>query len=101
MQSRWKPFVCAMCGLVILASIAFTLACNSKVKAATEAPSVVQRAAVATVKRETVRNQLSIAGEFFPYQEVELHAKVAGYVRTIHVHIGDHVRAGQVLSVLE
>jgi RND family efflux transporter MFP subunit len=58
-------------------------------------------AAVAPVKRETIANSLSIAGQFMPYQNVELHAKVTGYIRNIYVDIGDHVRKGQVLAVLE
>jgi RND family efflux transporter MFP subunit len=57
--------------------------------------------AVAPVKRETIATSLSIAGQFIPYQNVELHAKVAGYIRNINVDIGDHVRKGQVLAVLE
>jgi RND family efflux transporter MFP subunit len=60
-----------------------------------------QPAAVVQVKREPLSNTLSIAGEFLPYQEVELHAKVAGYIRNINVDIGDHVHTGQVLAVLE
>jgi hydrophobic/amphiphilic exporter-1 (mainly G- bacteria), HAE1 family len=36
-----------------------------------------------------------------PFQEVELHAKVAGFIRKINVDIGDRVRAGQVLATLE
>jgi RND family efflux transporter MFP subunit len=62
---------------------------------------VPQRAAVVQVRRAPLSNTLSIAGEFLPYQEVELHAKVAGYVRNINVDIGDHVHKGQVLAVLE
>ena len=58
-------------------------------------------AAVAPVKRETIATSLSIAGQFIPYQNVELHAKLTGYIRDIHVDIGDHVRKGQVLAVLE
>ncbi len=58
-------------------------------------------AAVAPVKRETIATSLSIAGQFIPYQNVELHAKVAGYIRSINVDIGDHVHQGQVLAVLE
>jgi RND family efflux transporter MFP subunit len=59
------------------------------------------RAAVVQVRRTPLSNTLSIAGEFLPYQEVELHAKVAGYIRNINVDIGDRVRTGQVLAVLE
>jgi RND family efflux transporter MFP subunit len=58
-------------------------------------------AAVAPVKRETISNSLSIAGQFTPYQNVELHAKVAGYIKNIYVDIGDRVHTGQVLAVLE
>jgi RND family efflux transporter MFP subunit len=58
-------------------------------------------AAVAPVKRETIATSLSIAGQFIPYQNVELHAKVAGYIRKINVDIGDHVHQGEVLAVLE
>jgi RND family efflux transporter MFP subunit len=59
------------------------------------------RAAVVQVRRTPLSNTLSIAGEFLPYQEVELHAKVAGYIRNINVDIGDRVHTGQVLAVLE
>jgi RND family efflux transporter MFP subunit len=61
----------------------------------------VPYAAVVPVLRRTVVTSLSIAGQFSPYQNVELHAKVAGYIRHIYVDIGDHVRQGQVLAVLE
>jgi RND family efflux transporter MFP subunit len=59
------------------------------------------RAAVVQVRRTPLSNTLSIAGEFLPYQEVELHAKVAGYIQKINVDIGDRVHRGDVLAVLE
>lgn len=58
-------------------------------------------AVVAKVQRTSLSNSFSIAGEFLPYQEVELHAKVSGYIRKINVDIGDQVRTGQLLAVLE
>ena len=58
-------------------------------------------AAVAHAERRTVGNTLTIAGEFKPFQDVDVHAKVAGYIKAIHVDVGDHVRAGQTLAVLE
>jgi len=58
-------------------------------------------AAVAPAKREAIANSLSIAGQFIPYQNVELHAKVAGYIKHIYVDIGDRVHTGEVLAVLE
>jgi RND family efflux transporter MFP subunit len=32
---------------------------------------------------------------------VDVHAKVAGFIRKIYVDVGDHVKAGQVLAILE
>ena len=61
----------------------------------------VMPAAIALVKRAPIGNTFSVAGEFDPYQEVELHAKVAGYIHKIYVDIGDRVKTGQVLAVLE
>ena len=61
----------------------------------------ISRAVIAVVKRQAVANTLSVAGEFFPYQEVEIHAKVAGYIKKIPVDIGDRVHTGETLAVLE
>jgi RND family efflux transporter MFP subunit len=44
---------------------------------------------------------VSLTAEFRPYQEVDLHAKVSGYVREIYVDVGDHVKTGDVLAILE
>jgi RND family efflux transporter MFP subunit len=56
---------------------------------------------VARVERRDMAREVSFPAEFRPYNEVELHAKVAGYVKEMKVDIGDHVRAGQLLAVLE
>lgn len=58
-------------------------------------------AAFAVAKRASIGNTFSVAGEFDPYQEIEVHAKVAGYIRKINVDIGDRVKTGQILAVLE
>lgn len=58
-------------------------------------------AAVARVERRDLGNTLTIAGEFKPFQDVDVHAKVAGYIRKIYVDVGDHVKDGQTLAVLE
>jgi RND family efflux transporter MFP subunit len=67
------------------------------VKAAAGPPAVP----VAKVTRETLARELVLAAEFRPYQEVDLHSKVAGYLKQISVDVGDRVRAGQVIAVLE
>jgi len=51
-------------------------------------------AAVARVKRGNIGDTLTIAGAFKPFQEVDVHAKVSGYVQTMAVDVGDHVKEG-------
>src|ERR1700684_4167230 len=58
-------------------------------------------AAVVAVERGNLASSLTVAGQFQPYQQVDLHAKVSGYIRWIKVDIGDRVRLGQVLALLE
>jgi RND family efflux transporter MFP subunit len=74
---------------------------SSKANEAGAEADRIPYAAVAPAKRQTISNSLSIAGQFIPYQNVELHAKVAGYIRNIYVDIGDRVHTGEVLAVLE
>jgi RND family efflux transporter MFP subunit len=64
-------------------------------------PDAAPAAPVVMVQRGQLANTLQVAGEFIPYQEVELHAKVAGYIKRINVDIGDRVKAGQVLATLD
>jgi RND family efflux transporter MFP subunit len=58
-------------------------------------------AAVARAERRSFDNSLTIAGEFKPFQDVDVHAKVAGYICKIYVDVGDRVKEGQTLAVLE
>jgi RND family efflux transporter MFP subunit len=63
--------------------------------------SQVSIAPVVQPQRVPLSNQLKVAGELLPYQEVELHAKVSGYIRKINVDIGDRVHKGQALAELD
>ena len=65
------------------------------------APAPLQPIAVSKVTREDLFNEVPIPAEFRPYLEVELHAKVSGYVDQMYVDIGDRVKAGQLLATLE
>ena len=58
-------------------------------------------AAVVRVTRGTLGSPLTLAGAFKPFQDVDVHAKVAGYIKAIYVDVGSHVKDGQTLAVLE
>ena len=88
----------------VVAATAFTALAAatgcSKPRAATtaiDAPIV----AVAKASRTDLSQTLTLAAEFRPFQEIDVHAKVAGYLKVIYVDVGDRVKAGQLLAVLE
>jgi RND family efflux transporter MFP subunit len=91
----------AAIGLIAACLVAVTGCGHSSGSSPSVSAEAPPRAAVVQVRRAPLSNTLSIAGEFLPYQEVELHAKVAGYIKNINVDIGDRVHRGQVLAVLE
>jgi len=92
--------------LFLVAGLAFPIAsslvaCRSNGKSsegkADEAPS----ARVATAQRGSLAHTLSLAGQFQPYQVVDVHPKVTGFMEKINVDIGDRVHKGQALALLE
>jgi RND family efflux transporter MFP subunit len=58
-------------------------------------------AAVVKVARRNISSNLEIASEFLPFQEIDVYAKVSGYIQKLYVDWGSHVRQGQLLAVLE
>src|ERR1035437_2710593 len=65
-----------------------------------DAPLIVP-VAVSKVSRTDLTQSVDFDAEFRPYQEIEVHAKVAGFVKEMKVDIGDRVEAGQRLATLE
>ncbi len=90
-------FRCFLFGLTTVAAIFCGCARSAKVDASANAPVV----AVVNVARHDLANTLEIASEFQPYQEIEVYAKVSGYIQKLYVNWGTHVKAGQVLADLE
>src|SRR6202051_733638 len=50
-------------------------------------------AAVVKVSRGKLGAPLTLAGAFKPFQDVDVHAKVAGYIKKIYVDVGSRVRS--------
>jgi RND family efflux transporter MFP subunit len=83
--------------LALFAAAILLGGCSGDRDKANAAPS----AGVVKVTRENLASTLEIASEFQPFQEIEVYAKVSGYIRKLEVDWGSHVKQGQVLAVLE
>jgi len=88
---------------IVLMGLVATVNCShegARPADAAEADKVVN-VEVSKVVRADLSESLRIAAEFRPFQEIEVHAKVPGYVKHIDVDVGDRVKKGQTLAVLE
>ena len=64
-------------------------------------PNAAPTVAAVRVARRSIANNLEIASEFQPFQEIDIYAKVSGYIKKLNIDWGSHVRQGEVLAVLE
>jgi RND family efflux transporter MFP subunit len=86
-----------------VAALLFTASCSRSTAMEPVTASADSRPAVpvARAAQHELSRTMVLTGEFLPFQEVDVMAKVAGYVKKISVDIGDRVGQGQLLAVLE
>ncbi len=56
---------------------------------------------VFSMKKNRVEKQTSLPGELLPFERVEIHPKITGYIKQLRVDIGAGVKKGQVLALLD
>lgn len=104
----------AVSGKHWLASFAVLLAamlssCSNGERVEADAVNQTARAAVepadsgTLVKavRRNLQRTVSISSELVPFQEIDVYAKEAGYIRELSVDYGTRVKKGQVMALLE
>ena len=94
-------FVMIRNSLFMIALAGFVSGCGGTRKANADDAANVPTAAVVKVVRGNIADNLEIASEFLPFQEVDVYAKVSGYIHKLNVDFGTHVKQGDVLAVLE
>jgi RND family efflux transporter MFP subunit len=94
---RWSAVAVIPISLIVFG------VCTSctKSKGTTKLDDAVSPVAVARVSRHDLIRQAELAAEFRPDQEIELYSKVSGYLKAIHVDVGDVVRQGQQIAEIE
>jgi len=71
---------------------------NSNVEASGQTAVTV---GVTKVVKKTLSRQLTLSSELVPFQEIDVYAKESGYIKDLRVDYGTHVKAGQIMAVLE
>ncbi len=53
------------------------------------------------LKRDSVQKTISLPGNLFPDENIEIRAKVQGYIKKLNADIGSRVRKGEVLALID
>jgi RND family efflux transporter MFP subunit len=86
----------------LLLVIGLCASCNRPgVSAKTNDDQGVVTVGTAVASTKSMAEHLTLSAELVPFQEIDVYAKVAGYVKELNVDYGSRVRKGQVMAVLE
>ena len=88
-------------GVVILILLLLIFWHRRRAESSDSAVAATPNVSVVAAERKPIARTLDVAGVFQPFQEVDIHGKVSGYIRRINVDIGDRVHEGETLAVLE
>jgi RND family efflux transporter MFP subunit len=87
-----------LCTAVPLLAAIVCTGCTARTNASNQEVPVVS---TSRAVRMDMQNSVTLTAELAPFYEVDVMAKEAGYIRHMLVDIGDHVKAGQLICVLE
>ncbi|MGA2186787.1 MAG: biotin/lipoyl-binding protein, partial [Bryobacteraceae bacterium] len=84
---------------LLVGTLFLTVSCSREQEVHAGTTGRMATVAFAKVERANLSQDLRVAAEFRPFQEIDVHAKVAGFVKEIYVDVGSRVRKGQTLAV--
>jgi RND family efflux transporter MFP subunit len=95
MQPNMKPYITA---LLLWAVVA----CNGPAsQPATTAANTVDTVPVFILHDTSVNKTIELPAELLPLEKADIAARVQGYIKEMKVDIGDKVRRGQTLAIIE
>ena len=99
--SLWRSSVIqlALATLVLTTLLALSSCSESEKRVQAGGPTVT--VGVTKVVKKSLGRQITLSSELVPFQEIDVYAKESGYVKKLLVDYGTHVKAGQVMAILE
>jgi RND family efflux transporter MFP subunit len=101
MTVRVRGFACPS----LIGILAALLACGRADKVHAKNPGELAPGGVSVgvmqVRRKPLGRTLTLSSELVPFQEIDVYAKEAGFVKELNVDYGSRVQANQVLATLE
>ncbi|MGB0032544.1 MAG: efflux RND transporter periplasmic adaptor subunit [Candidatus Sulfotelmatobacter sp.] len=90
---------CAVAAIVV--ALAILSSCSEKGNEPVQASGPTATVGVTKVVKKSLGRQITLSSELVPFQEIDVYAKESGYVNKLLVDYGTHVKAGQLMAILE
>lgn len=87
--------------MVGLALLSFSSSCSNSADKSVQASGPGLTVGVTKVIKKSLGRDITLSSELVPFQEIDVYAKESGYVKKLLVDYGSHVKAGEVMAVLE
>ncbi len=91
----------ALLATVAAAALVNLSSCSGGEEKQVQASAPTNTVGVTKVVKKSLGRQLTLSSELVPFQEIDVYAKESGYVKKLNVDYGTHVKAGEVMAVLE
>ncbi|MFY9911459.1 MAG: efflux RND transporter periplasmic adaptor subunit [Candidatus Sulfotelmatobacter sp.] len=99
-RRRLTRVVSSALATLVSAALLILCSCSGSSKPV-EASEPAVTVGVTRVVKKSLGQEITLSSELVPFQEIDVYAKESGYVKTLDVDYGAHVKAGQVMAVLE
>ncbi len=98
-ESGSTGLFCSALAIVLAATVSGTTSCSGNGGVQAHGPEVT--VGVTKVTNKSLGRNITLSSELVPFQEIDVYAKESGYVKKLLVDYGSHVKAGQVMAILE
>ena len=90
---------CALASILAAMAIGLSSCSGNSHRVQADGPAIT--VGVTKVVKKSLARQITLSSELVPFQEIDVYAKESGYVKKLDVDYGTHVKAGQVIAILE
>ncbi len=98
---RLRRLLCCTLAAILGATVIGLSSCSGRGNEQVQASGPTTTVGVTRVVKKSLGRQITLSSELVPFQEIDVYAKESGYVKKLDVDYGTHVKAGQVIAVLE
>jgi len=96
-----KRLIFSVLAVLVVTGAVNLSSCSGSGEKHVQASGPTMTVGVTKVVKKSLGRQITLSSELVPFQEIDVYAKESGYVKKLTVDYGSHVKAGQVMAILE